>query len=314
MEQKQLVKKRRKYNRKKILLAGILLLVASVLVIAGVLLLLQNHKNDKVYNKEQIAETTSVLGVIEIKPLTDEERNLLDDYRLVLEMLSQQDMTNYSEELLARIQEQLAFVQDKLDYEELNGMEDAINQLAALIDEPLYNGDVGGVFYARGILILNKQHTAPPSFAPGDRVIMTNAFAAMQAAAANDGVNLYDFSNYRSYYAQETLYARYVAQDGEAEANRYSAKAGYSEHQTGFVMDIGGDNRGAWAETTFDDTKEAHWLAEHAHEYGFIMRYPPEKEDITGYMYESWHFRYIGPIATKVYESGLSLEEYLQLV
>jgi len=249
-----------------------------------------------------------------IHVLTTAETSLLNDYELVRKMLMSQDMVDYKEPLIGEIQAQDKIVQDYIQTETLDKLEAATNKLAKLIDEPLFSGEPSDVFYARGLLILNKQHRAPANFEPGNRIVMKNAFAMMQKDAAAEGINLDDFSGYRSYYAQETLFNRYAASDGEEAANRYSAKAGYSEHQTGFVVDIGGDNKAAWAETIFDNTREAKWLAEHAHKYGFIMRYPPGKEAITGYIYESWHFRYIGEIATKVKESGKTLEEYLGLV
>src|SRR5699024_5056985 len=94
--------------------------------------------------------------------------------------------------------------------------------------------------------------------------------------------------------------------DGAEMADTYSARPGHSEHQTGLAFDLNEIS------DAFAGTPEAEWLAEHAHEYGFIIRYPADKEDITGYSYEPWHVRYLGKeIAEKVYESGLCLEEYL---
>lgn len=112
-------------------------------------------------------------------------------------------------------------------------------------------------------------------------------------------------SGYRSYDYQTSLYNNYVAIDGEDAANRYSAKPGYSEHQTGLAFDIGELNY------QFGETPAGIWLAQHAHEYGFIIRYPQGKENVTGYMYEPWHVRYLGDQASSVYASGLTLEEYL---
>ena len=113
-------------------------------------------------------------------------------------------------------------------------------------------------------------------------------------------------SAFRSYDYQNTLYNNYVSWYGKEQADTFSARAGYSEHQTGLAIDV----------NTIDDsfayTPEAVWLAQHAHEYGFIIRYPKGKESITGYQYEPWHIRYLGiETATAVYNSGLTLEEYL---
>ncbi|MDG3044442.1 M15 family metallopeptidase [Bacillus sp. B6(2022)] len=102
------------------------------------------------------------------------------------------------------------------------------------------------------------------------------------------------FSTFRSYDRQRVLYNNYVASHGKKQADRFSARPGYSEHQTGLAFDIGGVNSKHWAEDSFANTKEAKWLAKHAHEFGFIIRYPKGKEKVTGYQYEPWHLRYLG--------------------
>ncbi|MBQ3861890.1 MAG: M15 family metallopeptidase, partial [Clostridia bacterium] len=133
-----------------------------------------------------------------------------------------------------------------------------------------------------------------------------SALDALSAGAAANGLSIYAISGYRSYEYQLGLYDRYVARDGKAEADRYSARAGHSEHQTGLAVDVNS------LEYAFADTAEGQWLAAHCAEYGFILRYPEGKEEITGYRYEPWHIRYLGvETAKKVAESGLTLEEYL---
>ena len=160
--------------------------------------------------------------------------------------------------------------------------------------------------YINGILIANKTYSLPESYAPGIDKTAESALNKMINAAKQDGINLFIKSGYRSYSTQKTLYNNYVARDGVAAADRYSARPGHSEHQTGLAFDLNS------LEQSFDETKEGKWLAEHCHEYGFIIRYPKDKEDVTGYMYEPWHVRYLGDdIAKDVYESGKCLEEYL---
>jgi len=306
MENRRRQRKRRKVRYGRLILSG----VALVIVGALILMTFANwHKRTDIGQSIPPVQEQEV-----VDDISEADQSLLEDYELVRQMLMAQDMSAYPSELVKKIEQQNALIRDELVAKELPQLENDINELARLIDEPLYSGTPSEVFYARGLLILNKQHEAPANFEPGNRQVMSTAFAQMKEDAAAQGINLYDFSSYRGYYAQKNLFERYAASDGEEAANRYSARAGFSEHQTGFVTDIGGDNRGAWAETTFDDTTEARWLAENAGRYGFIMRYPPGKETITGYIHESWHYRYIGPIATKVKTSGLTLEEYLGLV
>lgn len=164
-----------------------------------------------------------------------------------------------------------------------------------------------GITYVDGILIANKTYALPSSYAPGDLLPeVYEAFYELQAAARSDGLSIYISSGYRSYDLQSSLYSRYCARDGQAAADRYSARPGHSEHQTGLAMDVNEIS------DAFIGTPEAIWLQDHAHEYGFIIRYMKDKEDITGYKYEPWHIRYLGvDVATEVYESGLCLEEYL---
>ena len=166
---------------------------------------------------------------------------------------------------------------------------------------------INGVTYISGILIANKTYQLPSSYAPGGLTAECSAaFKKMQNAAENDGISLWIVSGYRSYSTQESIYWRYVGNDGMKEADTYSARPGHSEHQTGLAMDLNS------LDDSFANTPAGRWLEAHGHEYGFIIRYPRGKQDITGYIFEPWHVRYLGvDIATKVYESGLTLEEYL---
>nr|WP_106781610.1 M15 family metallopeptidase [Lysinibacillus timonensis] len=167
--------------------------------------------------------------------------------------------------------------------------------------------------YIDGILIANKKYPLPKNFNPGEDVEARVAYEEMAVAASKAGIQLTAFSTFRSYDYQQTLYNRYVQRDGKDNADRYSARPGYSEHQTGLAFDIGEVGReDLWLTSEFGETAAGKWLVENAHNYGFILRYPKGKEKITGYMYESWHFRYLGiPVATAVKESGLTLEEFL---
>lgn len=169
--------------------------------------------------------------------------------------------------------------------------------------------------FIKGVLIANKQYPLPKTYKPKESTEARLAFDEMAAEALLADFNLHAFSTYRSFDYQVELYERYVKKDGEEAADRYSARPGYSEHQTGLAFDIGEVNREKdWASSRFGDTEAGKWLASNAHRFGFIMRYPEGKEKITGYMFESWHFRYVGTkIAKEVYETDGTLEEYLGL-
>ena len=167
--------------------------------------------------------------------------------------------------------------------------------------------------YIKGVLIASKKYPLPKDHDPGESPEARAAFNKMAAEAKLSGFNLTAFSTYRSFEYQTTLYERYVARDGKEAADRYSARPGYSEHQTGLAFDIGEVNfEKHWASPTFEETEAGKWVAANAHRYGFIMRYPKGKEAITGYMYESWHFRYVGEkMANEIYQQNSTLEEYL---
>lgn len=169
--------------------------------------------------------------------------------------------------------------------------------------------------YINGILIVNKEHSLPSTYAPGENVEARSEFNKMAKKAKAEGYNLTAFSTYRSYTYQKGLFDRYVKNNGVKAANRFSAKAGQSEHQTGLAFDVGEKGKeNQWVSQNFGKTDAGKWVALNAHHFGFIIRYPEGKESITGYMYEPWHLRYLGKdIATEVYTSGLTLEEYLKI-
>ncbi len=130
----------------------------------------------------------------------------------------------------------------------------------------------------------------------------------MQADANAVGLSLSIVSGYRSYVTQRNTYNNYVARDGQAVADTYSARPGHSEHQTGLAIDVNS------LLVSFENTPEGQWLKDNCYKYGFILRYPKGKDSITGYMYEPWHFRYVGnSLAEQLYNSGdwITLEEYL---
>lgn len=165
---------------------------------------------------------------------------------------------------------------------------------------------VDGVTYVDGTLIANKTYALPETYAPGGLTEDTYAaFMQMQSAASAEGLYIFVKSGYRSFYDQRYIYNGYAASDGQALADRYSARAGHSEHQSGMAIDVNSTMN------SFADTPEGIWLKNNCYKYGFIIRYPEGKEHITGYMYEPWHVRYLGvELATAVTESGLTLEEY----
>ena len=156
------------------------------------------------------------------------------------------------------------------------------------------------------IVVANKHYPMSKDYYPGENATAKAAFLKLIAQMKEEGYAISDnYSGFRSYATQAQLYQSYVSQEGQAAADRYSARPGYSEHQTGLAFDvIGTDGQ------LVEDSSAAQWLLEHAPDYGFVVRYPRGKESITGYMHEEWHLRYIGKEAKDIAASGLTLEEY----
>lgn len=152
------------------------------------------------------------------------------------------------------------------------------------------------------------------SYYDDKKLMRSEAAAALEelfAAGDREGIKLYGVSAYRSYTRQYTIYATNLITKGVNHTNRYSAAPGASEHQTGLVIDVSSVSAGQSLEEIFGTTPEGIWLAENASRFGFIIRYPKDMEDLTGYYYEPWHIRYVGkPLAAYLYENGLTLDEY----
>ncbi len=166
-----------------------------------------------------------------------------------------------------------------------------------------------GIYYVNGILIANKSYPLPSTYNPGGLLqVFQNNFNTMKNDASKDGINLRIISGFRSYNTQQRIYNNYVARDGKAAADRYSARAGHSEHQTGLAADINS------LEQSFGNTKEGKWLNSNCYKYGFIIRFTKNGESETGYMFEPWHIRYVGKdLAKTLYNDGnwITLEHYL---
>lgn len=172
-------------------------------------------------------------------------------------------------------------------------------------DPPATEPPAAGPTYIDGVLIVNKSYPLPKDYNPGLDPTCKAQFDLLAKAAADEGLNIWLASGFRSYERQKTIYNNYVNWYGQAKTDTLSARPGHSEHQTGLAIDVNS------VTDSFGSTPEAAWLAEHAHEFGFIIRYPKGKEHITGYKYEPWHIRYLGvDMATTIYNSGLTLEEY----
>ena len=156
------------------------------------------------------------------------------------------------------------------------------------------------------ILVVNKHYPLSKDYNPGENPTAKAAFLKLIAQMQKEGYAIgNNFSGFRSYGTQAQLYQSYVNREGQAAADRYSARPGYSEHQTGLAFDLIGTDG-----NLVEDESAAQWLLDHAADYGFVVRYLKGKESVTGYMHEEWHLRYVGKEAKEIAASGLTLEEY----
>ena len=200
---------------------------------------------------------------------------------------------------------------------------DIITRVNLNLDQPFYQNTRQSNRLNQLTILVNKYIYLPEDYIPNNLTTISTefssstrqlvyeakeAFEKMATAAKEQGYTIRAISAYRSYEYQKGLYDSYVQKDGITIADTYSARPGHSEHQTGLVVDI--DN-GETDYNNFESTKEFEWMETNAQNYGYILRYPKEKKDITGYDYESWHYRYVGKdIATFIKNNNLTFDEY----
>ena len=202
--------------------------------------------------------------------------------------------------------------------------EEIVTNVNIGIDKPYYTNTKQAENLNTNIILVNKYNYLTEDYVPEnlEEINTTYARSGMQLVreakeafetlaenAKEDNMTIIAMSSYRSYDYQVDLYNRYVETDGKEAADTYSARAGFSEHQTGLAVDI---YNGDLPYTSFEETEEFEWMQENAYKYGFILRFPEDKTDITGYEYESWHYRYVGKeVAKYIHDNNSTLEEYI---
>ena len=213
-----------------------------------------------------------------------------------------------------------------LEYQKENpnlSVENIVTYVNIGIDKPYYTNTKKAEKLNTNLILVNKYNYLTEDYIPenlepidiayarsGMQLVREakEAFETLSEDAKKEGMNIIAMSSYRSYDYQVNLYDNYVATDGKEAADTYSARAGYSEHQTGLAVDV---YNKVLPYTSFEETEEFNWMQENAYKYGFILRFPKDKVNITGYQYESWHYRYVGKEAAKyIHNHDLTLEEY----
>ena len=211
-----------------------------------------------------------------------------------------------------------------LSYKEKYGLSDkeTILKVNIGLDTPFYtNPSLTNKLNSIDVLV-NKYHYLPSDFVPDNLVVTDkyskgniklvdeayNAFKRMATDAEKENLKLRIISAYRSYDYQKNLYNNYLKNDTQENVDNYSARPGFSEHQTGLAIDI--DNE-VISYDKFHLTQEFGWMKSNCYKYGFILRYDINKENITGYQYEPWHYRYVGlKISEYIHRNNITFEEY----
>lgn len=204
-------------------------------------------------------------------------------------------------------------------------LKDIVTYVNIKLDLPVYTDTLEVSDANSKLVLINKYNHFPKNYKPEDlvyvagaygndvpmRSIIKDSFLKLQKSAKEElKINLMPTTAFRNEAFQTTLYNNYVAKEGQAKADTYSARPGYSEHQTGLAIDL--KNTALKDIRLTDDNYK--WLEQNAYKYGFIIRFPKDKEFITGYQFENWHIRYVGEEAAKIiYQENLTLEEYIDL-
>lgn len=291
--------KTKKLKKKNFTLFIISLIVISIGIFNGINLV--NNKSNK-ESKQVINKTSSKKKKLEKlnninKKISYFNHEYLDRYIAYKE--KNKDLND--KQIIKNVNMNL----DKKFYE---NPKEAINQNTELVLVNKYN-------YLKEDFIPENLQSINSNYALGNMKLVSyakEAFENLSHAAKQEKLNIIAMSTYRSYNYQVNLYNRYVENDGKEAADTYSGRPGHSEHQTGLAVDVYNIKE---TYTNFENTKEFTWMQEHAHEYGFILRFPKDKVNETGYQYESWHYRYVGKeIAKYIKDNKISFEEYCATV
>lgn len=310
--------KKKRRIKKKVLKIGSIILIFLLLLIIGINLIINKIKYLNSYDYKLLKIGYSKEEIVEIKKL---DNNKIDSL-----------LEKKYNKLIVKFIKQKYFIYSNLDeyisyYKKSDN--DDLNYTISMVNVKSNNN-----FYDSNIvkktneldnnkMLVNKYHNLTNLYKPNDLVKIKNYysygdneikkevydnFINMWNDAKLENLSLIITSAYRDYNYQETLWKSYANSKGEKWADNVAARAGFSEHQTGLALDI---VTYGIKMNDFENTDEFKWLNKNAHKYGFILRYPKNKENITGYSYESWHYRYVGvDIATKIYNEKITFDEY----
>ncbi len=303
---------KKKYKVKKgILKLFIVLIVIMLIVLAGYLYYKYINSDKYLLTKKGYTEE-QVTTILKDDDMTD--------------MLLERDYNEYIMDVMSskyylskNLDEYLTYKADNTDKD----IDDVIAIINVGADKEWYENPIETDTTKGLLMLVNKFNYLTEDYTVEDLVDMSilyafngkqikeevyDAFKKMHIDAEDEGLNLVANSAYRTYTYQKSIYNTYKSSQGTEKADSYAARAGYSEHQTGLSIDISTLNSTA---DNFVDTDEFTWLIDNAYKYGFILRYPEGKEYLTGYSYESWHYRYVGKeVAAQIHDEDITFDEY----
>ena len=294
--------KKKKNNSKKLL---ILLIIIILLVIINYMN--KNNKDEKKKEDNTIINDNNTKDNKQTLNEKDIKLNKLENINQKIDFFKDEYIDRYIDYKEKNpnldTEKVIVYVNIGLDKNFYSEIKDSPNKKTNQVLVNKYN--YLGEDYIPDLEKINEKYTSDKRYMTKEAA---TAFEQLAKDAAKEGYNIRAVSTYRSYKYQTELYNKYKQQDGEEKADTYSARPGYSEHQTGLAVDV--DNKKV-SYTSFGKTKEFEWMKKNAYKYGFILRYTKEYEPITGYMNEPWHYRYVGKeIAEYIQNNPMTYEEY----
>ena len=298
----------------------IILIIISILFVIGIIssILIIKHIN---YTKTYTYKLTK-LGYSKADTTILEKQLKKKELDVLLKM-------KYNKNIIKLVKEKYFIFNNLHDYLKFykENNDKNISDIIAIINtntnNKFYTNTKESDISKKELILVNKYNYLTAEYNPDDLKVFSNkyaygdnqalrknaydAFISMWDKAFEDGYTLIVNSSYRSFDEQKKIYDDYYSWYGE-EADKKAARAGYSEHQTGLAVDI---QSYCSQDKEFDQCEEFTWLSNNAYKYGFILRYPNSKEYLTGYKYESWHFRYVGaPVAKYIHDNNITFDEY----
>lgn len=324
-------KRKKRLNKKVVYFLFLIILILPIIIIIN-----SNNKKDQKTN-DNTTENTVQLSTTD-KSLQDKGYST-DDINLINKYVSTDNIsyilsTSYSKDDIISFINETYYIDEYLTkylkYQEENpdySYSEIVTRINTHLDEEFYTNTEKTDSTLGKFVILNKHYYSDGTY-PSETLTKVDAsynlyntsfylqeecyeaFLKMYEDAKEAGYGFKINSAYRSYEKQISIYQGWVNKDGQAKADTYSARPGYSEHQTGYAFDI---RDYPFTNDDYSKTKSFQWVSQNAYKYGFIIRFPEGKEYITGYQYESWHYRYCGiECSTYIHKTGITFEEYYE--